>query len=668
MYRRKTTVIIVMCVMMLFMGIGYAILSTKLNINGNTAVTSTWKVEFSGISVASTTGGATSKSSSYSATTVNFEVDLVQPGDELTYNVNITNYGDIKAEVKGATYTATDNDAIYVKIKGIEKGTILESCEGLTTCPTKTLTITVGYNPGVEKDPSNKTKDISLTLQVGQYIAGNPTESGELIPEASESLVTKILSNNSALPDTNIDFAKSSSPSIYKESHATSTSSVSFTASTKYYFANTYTFDEATGYYSLAGDVVQEIWSSTMVQKYPYTCKSTSNNVKCTSFYKMTSYSSSTSGYGYYYSFTSSGYSTRSNGLGLYYTSTNTEDNKVTYYFRGSVENNYVSFAGFIWRIVRINEDGSIRVIKQDSIGNNSFNLHNTSFGYDTSQVGYMYGVADTKQKYGDVNGDGSITSDDVTAATALKGQSAFNSIETLLADVNFDDVVNDADITLITNAVNNSAINFASNATNKQRYTRAHANVVNSTIKTVVDAWYEANLTNYSSYLADSGFCGDRSIASTSKLWQTYDTALGYGTNTTFYGAYNRLNNDKSPQFKCPQSDDLYTTSTSIKGNKALTYPIGLITADEMVYAGAMFNYATNWNDDFYLANGTYFWTISPSHFSNYAYVGYAEHNKVIYHEAYYQNVGVRPVINLKSTVTVLSGDGTKTNPYIIN
>ena len=62
------------------------------------------------------------------------------------------------------------------------------------------------------------------------------------------------------------------------------------------------------------------------------------------------------------------------NGKGLYYTSTNTEYNKVTYYFRGAVVNNYVSFAGFIWRIVRINEDGSVRLITQNSIGNSTFN------------------------------------------------------------------------------------------------------------------------------------------------------------------------------------------------------------------------------------------------------------------------------------------------------
>ena len=575
MYRRKTTVIIVMCVMMLFMGIGYAILSTKLNINGNTAVTSTWKVEFSGITVASTTGGATSKSSSYSATTVNFEVDLVQQGDELTYNVNITNYGDIKAEVKGAKYTATNNDAIYVKIKGIEKGTVLESCEGLPTCLTKTMTITIGYNPGIEKDPTTKTKDISLTLDIGQYIEGSPTESGELIPEMSDTLVTKILSNNSAISDANIDFSKTSPATLYKESPSTSTISLSFTASTKYYFSNTYTFDELTGLYNLAGEVVLQEWSSAALQKYPYTCQSTSNSKNCSFLYKMTSYSNATTGSAYAYYRVSAGYNNKKNGQGLYYTSTNTEDNKVTYYFRGAVENNYVSFANNIWRIIRINEDGSVRLIKQDSIGYSTFNSTPSGNAY----VGYMYGTAD---------------------ATT---------------------------------------------------YEATHANTNSSTIKTAIDTWYSANLSTYSSYLADAGFCGDRSVAS----------GTGIGTATTYYGARNRLSTNKTPQFKCPQTNDLYTTATSTKGNKALDYPIGLITADEVAYAGGVY---ASYNEEYYLRD--WYWTMSPYYAASVAYEFEIQRGSIT-NEDVHRSRSVLPVINLKSTTQVVSGDGTKTNPYII-
>ena len=64
---------------------------------------------------------------------------------------------------------------------------------------------------------------------------------------------------------------------------------------------------------------------------------------------------------------------------GLYKsTLTNTGDS--TYYFRGNVENNYVSFAGFTWRIVRVNEDGTIRIVMQDGINNNEYIKFNSNY------------------------------------------------------------------------------------------------------------------------------------------------------------------------------------------------------------------------------------------------------------------------------------------------
>ena len=277
------------------------------------------------------------------------------------------------------------------------------------------------------------------------------------------------------------------------------------------------------------------------------------------------------------------------NGKGLYYTSTNTEDNKKTYYFRGAVENNYVSFANNTWRIVRINEDGSIRLIKQDSVGNSKFNDNYN----DAAYIGYMYGTP------------GSTT------------------------------------------------------------YAATHANTNSSTIRTMLDTWYQNNLINYSVYLADSGFCGDRSVASSANTWDSDDTALGYGTNLTYYGAYNRLSNNKTPQFKCPQSNDLYTTATSTKGNKALTYPIGLITADEVAYAGGVEKIV---NTSYYLTNGEYFWTMSPGSSGSDARVWFVYVDGVARYG--YAGIvwGVRPVINLKSTAEIIDGgNGTLNNPYVI-
>ncbi len=79
---------------------------------------------------------------------------------------------------------------------------------------------------------------------------------------------------------------------------------------------------------------------------------------------------------------TSSNNSKDDNGL---YKSTDTNTGEPTYYFRGNVENNYVSFAGFTWRIVRVNEDGTIRIVMQDGINNNS------SYGFNSNYNSYTH-------------------------------------------------------------------------------------------------------------------------------------------------------------------------------------------------------------------------------------------------------------------------------------
>ena len=304
--------------------------------------------------------------------------------------------------------------------------------------------------------------------------------------------------------------------------------------------------------------------------------------------------------------------SSDTNGKGLYYTSTNTEGNQRTYYFRGTVTNNFVRFAGFYWRIVRINEDGSIRLI---------------------------------------YNG----TSSSATGSATTTGKSAFNSKNS-----------------------DNAHVGYMYGTTGSSTHAATHANNNPSVIKTYLDNWYVNNLNSYSSYLADAGFCNDRSIAPSAGLWYSTDTALGYGENYTYYGAFNRLKNGK-PQFKCPNtSNDLFTMTNSSKGNKKLTYPIGLITADEVTYAGGLAN-ITKTNKTMYLYTGVSYWTMSPNVFeittSDYGRFtwphvhsvtsdGYIGGGYVSYTEQYM----VRPVINLKSCVLWNSGDGTSDLPYQIN
>ena len=320
--------------------------------------------------------------------------------------------------------------------------------------------------------------------------------------------------------------------------------------------------------------------------------------------------------------------SSDTNGKGLYYTSTNTENNQKTYYFRGAVDNNNVQFGKYkagttingttysvdtpiYWKIIRINEDGSIRLLYNGTsaattgadkiIANSIFNTKSD----DNAYVGYMYGAA---------------------------GQSGTNG------------------------------------------YNLTHKNDNPSVAKNVLDEWYENNLGGYSSYLVDAGFCNDRSKASSAGLWYSQDTALGYAKKYTVYGAAGRLANindfipkvNAQPQFKCPnEARDLFTTGTSSKGNNELTYPIGLITMDEVAYAGGILDKA---NTSMYLTSGNDFWTMSPFRFfGSFAVLWTMCNDGSTYNRNVGINGGVRPVINLRSGVEIISGDGTKGTPYII-
>ena len=187
-----------------------------------------------------------------------------------------------------------------------------------------------------------------------------------------------------------------------------------------------------------------------------------------------------------------------------------------------------------------------------------------------------------------------------------------------------------------------------------------ARENTTNSTIKTIIDNWYKDNLnTNYGKYLSTTAvYCNDRS---------TSDNA--------YFGAYTRLITNKTPSYDCAATEDKFTVDTST-GNGKLTYPIALMTADEVSFAGGL--YGTNAPTWYYYnsANGsstglTWWWLLSPGNWDgSYAYVfrvygssnpGYLLNNNVN------SANGVRPAVSLKSCVKTSGGDGSANSPYTI-
>ena len=63
------------------------------------------------------------------------------------------------------------------------------------------------------------------------------------------------------------------------------------------------------------------------------------------------------------------------------------DDRGISYYFRGAVNINYVSFAGLIWRVVRINGDGSTRLVLNNVLDSTSSYISGDSFKFTSSNI-----------------------------------------------------------------------------------------------------------------------------------------------------------------------------------------------------------------------------------------------------------------------------------------
>ena len=355
------------------------------------------------------------------------------------------------------------------------------------------------------------------------------------------------------------------------------------------------------------------------------------------------------------------------------------DDEGESYYYRGAVKNNYVSFAGFTWRIIRRNGDGSIRMIysgkstsdtgEATTIGNSQFN----SKYWDSTYVGYKYNEKfslhenngttgynwfTNTQKYNFGTG---YTFDESTKKFTLTG-----TIKQLTWKDNHDEIVagklysclnTSCNVVYkVTEYQNDTTMTVQPISYSSDSYKDAVTNTANSTMKNTLDTWYKNNLTSYASYLADETFCSDRKI----------NWGNGYLTTpTTTYGAYGRLYEKRTPSLKCVQNGDKFKVSNEIA---KLDYPISLITADETAMAGGVYNTP---NSNYYLYNGQYFWTLSPAHFNSYNSAAYVL--KVLPSGAIYDwyNVantyGARPAINLRADTQITKGDGSALNPYVV-
>ena len=184
--------------------------------------------------------------------------------------------------------------------------------------------------------------------------------------------------------------------------------------------------------------------------------------------------------------------------------------------------------------------------------------------------------------------------------------------------------------------------------------YEETHANITNSTIKGRVDTWYEEHIlgTEYEQYIADTLFCNDRSFGSSNS---------GTGTGAS-YTQYRWNSSSNGIRLTCPNQNDRFTVDDEITGNGDLSYPIGLVTTDEVVLAGGYYSFSSG----YYLYSGNIYWTMSPRYVNGSdAYVcDISSSGGAFGYNAVDVSRGVRPTINLKADSLKL-GDGSASNPY---
>lgn len=224
-----------------------------------------------------------------------------------------------------------------------------------------------------------------------------------------------------------------------------------------------------------------------------------------------------------------------------------------------SAINNYVSFAGLMWRVVRINEDGTTRMILNDTINIQNFNSKQDEFSY-------MY--------YSNSDVDGGI--------------------------------------------------------------------------KRTVDTWYNNNLKDYEERIAISKFCENYKVTWTSGPNANVETELFENYISTF---------------KC---------STDANGKGILNLKIGLLTFDELEYAG---NYAYRYSGTYLIPkNNRTITLMSPAGIMDHTLYGL---DSDIAMEWVYGNglIGYNELTDIKLTSPVISlkadtlavGTGTRDDPYII-
>ena len=406
--------------------------------------------------------------------------------------------------------------------------------------------------------------------------------------------------------------------------------------------------------------------------------------------------------------------SSDTNGKGVYTIASTADDEFPVYYYRGNVDNNVI-FANYCWKIVRTTETGGIKLIyngtpSSDGKCNNTgaateikkVSYTNVKNATSMSYVGYMYNTvmassnkgSYTSQNAANLYGN-SFTYDESTNMYTLVDTKTFGELNAAADDFSshhytcYDTVGTCSTLKFAFNIVTSSGYMYFIDLKNGKDIddmldsyilgNNSNINTKNSLVKTEVDTWYGNNMTGYNQYIENAIYCNDRTLEDL----QNFDPngTLSIKNASLTFAAMTRIAEGK-PTLECSLSDS-FTLSvanggTSGYGNNALKYPVGLLSADEITYAGANMNDA---NYDYYLYTGEMYWPMTAYrwNYNNRAsvFIAYGSYptssgdftGTINGGYAYTSTggYGVRPVITLKNNVSYGKGVGSTDNPYVL-
>ena len=473
----------------------------------------------------------------------------------------------------------------------------------------------------------------------------------------------------------------------------------------KWYVADSYTFNKKTGYYTLVnrdGSSIKQVDLSNDYVGY-YTTGTTNQGTTSPNLYKIESIAGEQSIMSTRYTYKIN--SSLDSQVGLYKT---VDDYGDSYIYRGAVSNNNVSFGGYNWKIIRTNGEStnqtpSIRMIydgaSNSQIAKNVYNLQPGGATY----VGYMYNEENTSWESAETY-HGAFVSDttyyfaddyetgvDNDGVTYFKLKTTTNPmVSKKISELSSSQITLTPYTCKMTTAeeicrVLYKVISVTSDTQARvkvisyQPQTLADTvlNIKDSLVKKQIDNWYLTNFsikTNNGSpvtdYIVDNTFCNNRYITDS-----TNNSGYSLTSNTWYIGRSNLVNSDPPiASLLCHNLNDRFSM-TNAKGNAKLTYPVALITADELALAGAKYN---TLNNNFYLRFNQHYWTMTPD---RYQYGSAIATVFVLYNSGSLmprqvsddrgltrENNQVYPVINIRGDVTIISGNGSINNPFQIS